>query len=354
MRHPSWPGFARLLLGVAMAAVLSGAAAPEPQAPEAPPASPWLARGPAQVLTRDLDWQDQARHRTVPVRLYYPAGLKAPAPLILFSHGLGGSREGYAYLGEYWASHGYVSVHLQHPGSDTGVWQNTAPEERLAAMRQAAADPRQALDRGRDVKFALDQLAVLATNDPDWRDRLDLASVGMAGHSFGAHTTLLAAGQLLLPNMPHPLSFRDPRILAAIPMSAPVPRPGQQNRAYSGIAIPLFHMTGTLDQSPIGDTSPEQRRIAFDKVSHAEQWLLTLKDGDHMVFSGRLPATARDEARDRQQQLLICQASTAFWEAFLRRRQPAREWLTNGGLATLVADGGKLEHKLPEPIPVQP
>ena len=49
------------------------------------------------------------------------------APVVLFSHGLGGSREGYGYLGSYWAAHGYVAVHLQHIGSD---------ETMLAAMSE--------------------------------------------------------------------------------------------------------------------------------------------------------------------------------------------------------------------------
>ena len=35
------------------------------------------------------------------------------------SHGLGGSHEGYAYLGRHLASHGYVVVHVTHLGSDT-------------------------------------------------------------------------------------------------------------------------------------------------------------------------------------------------------------------------------------------
>ena len=46
----------------------------------------------------------------------------APVPVILFSHGLGGNREGSKFLGEHWAARGYVAVFLQHPGSDDSVW----------------------------------------------------------------------------------------------------------------------------------------------------------------------------------------------------------------------------------------
>src|SRR4051812_27891204 len=69
------------------------------------------------------EWRDVKRDRAVPVKIYYPKEIAAPCPVVVFSHGLGGSREGYEYLGNYWASRGYVSVHLQHIGSDSAVWQ---------------------------------------------------------------------------------------------------------------------------------------------------------------------------------------------------------------------------------------
>jgi predicted dienelactone hydrolase len=73
------------------------------------------------VETISFDWHDKARDRDVPVKLHYPKTGAGPFPVIIFSHGLGGSRDGYEYLGRHWASHGYVSVHLQHKGSDTAV-----------------------------------------------------------------------------------------------------------------------------------------------------------------------------------------------------------------------------------------
>jgi predicted dienelactone hydrolase len=68
----------------------------------------------------EFDWVDAARSRAVPVRLYWPhaATPGAKVPLVLFSHGIGGSRRGYSYLGQHWATHGYASLHVQHVGSD--------------------------------------------------------------------------------------------------------------------------------------------------------------------------------------------------------------------------------------------
>ena len=67
---------------------------------------------------------------------------KRARAVVLFSHGLGGSREGSAYLGEHWAARGYVVVLLQHPGSDdVGV---AGRARRAAHGRDAAGgEPRQ-------------------------------------------------------------------------------------------------------------------------------------------------------------------------------------------------------------------
>src|SRR5579863_6163408 len=80
--------------------------------------------GTNQVGIIRYEWQDASRDREVPVKIYYPTNGAGPFPVIIFSHGLGGSREGYAYLGEDWVAHGYVSVHVQHHGSDQGIFKD--------------------------------------------------------------------------------------------------------------------------------------------------------------------------------------------------------------------------------------
>jgi predicted dienelactone hydrolase len=50
--------------------------------------------------TLDLTVNDKERQRDIPLRVYLPSE-KTAAPAVLFSHGLGGSREGCRYLGEH-------------------------------------------------------------------------------------------------------------------------------------------------------------------------------------------------------------------------------------------------------------
>ena len=70
---------------------------------------------PSAVKPIDLDVIDAKRKRNIPIRIYLPADPR-PAPVVLFSHGLGGNRETSAYLGTHWAARGSVTVFLQHPG----------------------------------------------------------------------------------------------------------------------------------------------------------------------------------------------------------------------------------------------
>lgn len=285
------------------------------------------------------DWRDSKRDRVVPVKIYLPKSIQGPFPVIIFSHGLGGSREGYEYLGSYWARHGYVSVHLQHAGSDDAVWRDTSPAGRLNAMRRATMQPRNASDRARDVSFAMDHLEELNRRDHVLQGRLDLDRIGVAGHSFGAHTTLAVAGQNYTPRLGARTSLADPRVKAIIPMSAPVPR-NQANldAVYENITIPCLHMTGTEDTSPINDTKAAERRLPFDHCRNSDQFLVIFKDGDHMVFSGR-PRTMGGDKNDARFHELICICTSAFWDAYLRGDAKAKNQLVQDFKRTLGGDG---------------
>jgi predicted dienelactone hydrolase len=308
--------------------------------------------GPWPVKTVLLDWQDAKRNRDVPVRIYYPDAAEGKFPVIIFSHGAGGSRDGYSFLGEYWAGFGYVCVHVQHVGSDNAIVQGLPPNEWIGALRRATALPANVLNRPLDVSFTIDQLEKLDTDDPVFKNRLDLDHIGMAGHSFGAFTTLAIAGEVFTSSRGAKLAWPDPRVKAAIAMSEPAPRdPQQWDSAFAKIAIPFFHMTGTNDDSPLSDTKATDRRAAFDHIpAVADQYLVTLQGGDHMVFSGRGLASGPmagtgNTAMDPTFQVLIQQSTTAFWDAYLKSDQKAWKWLRDGGCKTMLGENAAMEVK---------
>ncbi|MEX2216086.1 MAG: hypothetical protein WD768_18385 [Phycisphaeraceae bacterium] len=326
----------------------------------AAPYEPSAQAGPREVITQLDDWIDAKRSdRKVPVKIHYPKGTDA-CPVVIFSHGLGGSREGYEMHGQFWASHGFVSVHVQHAGSDDEVWRGVPPRDIMAAMRKATADPQAIINRPKDVSFAIDTLEKLnRTTTSPLHKRLDLNKLGMAGHSFGSWTTLAVGG---LSAGPLGQAGLDKRIKAMIPMSSPVVKAAsQRDAAYGKIAIPALHMTGTLDDSPIGDTDAKDRRIPFDhspgpKDSGADCFLITFDGGDHMVFSGakrtklgarlRGNAGASDGSKDEAMHKIIKQSSLAFLDAYLHGKKDAVAWLQkDSGLKAALGKLGTLEMK---------
>jgi len=69
----------------------------------------------AIIVTQDFIIKDEKRNREVPVKVYRP-NTESPIPLVLFSHGLGGSKDKNPYLGNHWAKRGYIAVFMQYAG----------------------------------------------------------------------------------------------------------------------------------------------------------------------------------------------------------------------------------------------
>ncbi|MEI6082824.1 MAG: dienelactone hydrolase [Verrucomicrobiota bacterium] len=267
----------------------------------------------------DFTVTDAARQREIPVRVFLPAD-KKPAPVILFSHGLGGSRNGSAFLGQHWSAHGYVVVYLQHPGSDTGVWQGQPPEKRLAAM-QNAASAQNFLLRVKDVSAVLDKLPAV----PALAGRLDMNRVGMSGHSFGAVTTQAVSGQHF------PVGeFTDPRIKAAIAFSPSTPVAGNAQTAFGSVKIPWLLMTGTKDTAPIGHATVASRRTVFPALPAGSKYELVLDRAEHSAFTDR-PLPGDVEPRNPNHHKAILAISTAFWDAYLTGNAEAKAWLDGPG-----------------------
>ena len=308
--------------------------------PVAPPYD--SARPLGDVDSATVEWKDETRDRAVPAKIYFSKVTSGqPLPVILFSHGLGGSRDGYEYLGQQWAANGYVVIHVQHVGSDSEVLHDNPGQKSVDVLRHAA-NKQNSIDRAKDVRFAIDQLASIAEKVPALRDRLDLERVGVGGHSYGANTTMLVAGQKLETARKDADDLSDPRVKAALAMSEPVNMPAENLDAdYAGVKIPVMMMTGTEDDSPIGETKAADRRLPFDHLK-CPAWLLILNGGDHLVFSGRRDPRPSDDP----QQKLIRLCSTAFWDAVLKNDAAAKQWLASSdGFQKQLGAAGTFERK---------
>ena len=152
---------------------------------------------------------------------------------------------------------------------------------------------------------------------------------------------LALAGEVL----PGKVTYVEPRVKAVVAMSSPVPL-GQVplSLAYGDISRPCLHITGTADNSIVATTQASQRRLPFDYMHGADQYLITLYGADHMTYSGHLRAA--NSGHDAMFQRLIAECSAVFWDAYLKDDAGAKAWLAGEAIRAHLAAAARVETKL--------
>ena len=269
-------------------------------------------------------WTDAASQRDLPVRLRWPdaALFAGPWPVVIFSHGLGGTREGGSVWGEAWAAAGFVVVHLQHPGSDLDAVRAVTTTFTDQRALRSLAGPQQLLARLRDVGFALDEISRRhAASQGRWAMARPTL-VGLSGHSFGAHTTMGMAGQ----RYPGFEGIAEPRLASFIAFSPTVPVIGDARRAFDRLNRPLLSITGTRDADVVGvGATPERRMAVFGALPPGNKAHLVLQEADHMSFAGQtgraaeiVPREAVTRALQAAHHALVAAITSDWWRVTLQ------------------------------------
>jgi fermentation-respiration switch protein FrsA (DUF1100 family) len=228
--------------------------------------------------------------RTLRTALYLPH-TERRLPLVVFAHGLGALGRIYAVILEAWAGEGYVVAAPDFPLSRA-----TAPGGAVYAdyVNQPA-----------DLRFLIDELLRL-DGDPasPLYGRIDGEHIGVAGQSLGGLTTF---------GLTLNTCCGDPRVDAAVPMAgllAPFP-----DGVFAGAdAPPMLIIHGDAD-----DTVDYRDALDAYALLDAPRALLTHLGGGHI-----LPYVG---SGDRPAQLATIDASTAFFDLFLKREHGARDRL---------------------------
>ncbi|MGO9567945.1 MAG: protein kinase domain-containing protein [Desulfomonilaceae bacterium] len=293
------------------------------------------------IAVLEDNWFDQSRNRDIPVKIYYPKIGKGPFPAIIFSHRLGGTREGGSHLGQHWAANGYISVHLQHKGSDVdSIDQISKP------ARKPLQEWRKFWNRTRDISFAIDQLQRLDNDDQHFKGRIDLDRIGLAGVGLGAVTTLALAGQVFHTTQGEEKTFVDARIKAAVLLNPNVPHRQQpyENLAFAKVTVPILHIISGKEHKAVTDSQVADHRAPYDHISESDQYLITLLESVQANLSDRDSATVH--GRDGPAQEIVRASTAKFWDAYIKGDSASKTWLINGGLDAALGTRGKLEKKI--------
>jgi predicted dienelactone hydrolase len=291
--------------------------------------------GPFQVKQiNEYIIKDNDRNRDIPVRIYYPQG-KGPFPVLIYSHGLGGSYKTKIYLANFLTSHGFICIHLTHYGSDSSLIDLTKPREEIIKALKKAVTMKTMLDRPKDVSKVLDSLEELETVYAELKGKMDKNNIGLHGHSFGAFTTLLTAGAFQQKAKSLGGPFLDPRPKAFIAMSPQGTRPGvDPKEVYSGITRPFMSMTGSEDNDPIQvGRTPESRTIPYHNMPPGDKYLVWIIGGHHSTFGD--PRPTQTKKPDPMHHKYIKILHLAFWNAYLKDSKEAKAFLMDKKIQTL-------------------
>lgn len=247
-----------------------------------------------------LRLSDLRRDRLILTDIYLPS-TRAPAKVIVISHGLGSDRTSFEYLATQLASYGFAVAVPEHPGSNAEQLRSL-----LAGRANEVTEPNEFINRPLDVKYLLDELERLDRSDTTFQ--LNLKQVGVIGQSFGGYTALALAGASLnfeqlqkdcedlndswnvslvlqcraleLPRTRY--NLRDERVKAAIAIN-PISSSIFGEAGISQIQIPVMVVSSSADK--VAPALSEQI-LPFTWLTTREKYLVLLERGTHFSTIG--------------------------------------------------------------------
>jgi len=351
-------GLAVVLLGLASLAALG---TPSRAAVAAPSGGYKVATGPWTSAAKQIVLHDDARQKDLEITVRYPqTDLSSTErfPLVIFSHGAGGSRDAFADLTTHWASHGYVVILPTHADSIELRRRHGEDLSRLQGNLDSLLTDVKPMDRLADVAFLLNSLdrieALTGLRTADGKQRVDRDRIGMAGHSAGALTTQIAFGvkvRTMQPGGMQPRSYGDARIKAAILISGQ----GTTNRLFTAdswndLSKPMMVITGSKDVAPIGRETPSSRREPFERAKPGNKYLLFIEGATHSSYQGKGRALQLDRDAPGDEALTMitsvtASATLAFLDAYLKDEGSAKAYLASDALTVFSRKQATLEQK---------
>ena len=310
-----------------------------------------------------VDRQTLSGSSPIPADVYLPmlqGQLQRNRPTVIISHGLGSDRTSYAYLGEHLASHGFVVINVEHPGS------NAAQINALLVGKSADVVPNdEFIDRPRQISVLLNYLEREATQ---YGSLINFAQVGVLGQSFGGYTALALAGanldfevlrtacppssqslnvSLLLQcqagQLAEPsetmLSLQDGRVRAAIAIN-PITSVLFGEESMGQVTTPTMIVSSGADTVA---PALQEQLVPFAWLNQPERYLLLMRQGTH--FSTIAMSETGSEAFDLPTEIIgpdpvlaqdyLEATSLAFLTKHLSEDETYGALLTADGIAQL-------------------
>lgn len=268
----------------------------------------------------------------LPIAVTYPLDAKGRLPVIVWSHGMYGTRSSYKPLIDVLAGNGYAVIQPSHGDS----LERMTPEQRRALLAHPNTGATQSWDeRPGEVSLCIDSLSKIEGKIPALRGRLDSSRVGVGGHSFGAWTTQALAGMELSAGA-RKVSFLEPRAKAFVVLSGTGPGGVVSAAGLKAMHGPMLMITGTNDTARTGDTG-DWRKKAFELAEPGDKYLVWIEGASHNFggITGERTAAVRQFLKragssadvNAKHTSLVVSAVASFFDAYVRREPKAVSYL---------------------------
>jgi predicted dienelactone hydrolase len=289
--------------------------------------------------------RDEKSNKDVRVRIFYPV-IAGKYPVIVFSHGAGGSDTCCEALTRHWATYGYITIQPIH--EDSVVQRRSSGDENARfpeAVREALKNPALWESRPRDISFLLDSLDGLQKRVAGLNGKINSDRIGVAGHSMGSYTAEAIAGALVdLPGHPGQ-NYSDSRAKAILCLSPQGPGQfGLTAHSFSNISLPFMGITGSLDNlGPLANAA--WHKVPFERSQPGDKYEVFIQGASHMSF---ITAETVNAARSSQAAAILGytnSASLAFWDAYLKDDPAAKQFLQSDALEHSSHGAAKLSRR---------
>jgi predicted dienelactone hydrolase len=279
------------------------------------------------------------------VRVFYPDAA-GKYPVIVFSHGAGGSQDCCEELTQHWASYGYITIQPTH--EDSARQRRNSGEENIpftGAVREALKRPELWERRPADISFVLNSLGELQKRAVQLSGKIDTHNVGVGGHSMGSFAAEAIAGATAdLPGRAG-ASFADPRVKAALCLSPQGPGQfGLTASSFATMRIPFMGITGSRDNlGPLASAAWHEK--PFDLSPAGDKYFVNISGANHMSFISSRTSASGGAQQAEEIFAYTNSAALAFWDAYLKNDGRAMAYLYSNNLERFSKNTAKLLRK---------
>jgi len=244
------------------------------------------------VGSKQIEIRDAQNSISFPVLIHYPTNqvsmltdfgpfkidvcpnaniLEGQFPLVIISHGNGGSRFLYRTISTYLAKNGYVVAMIEHYGNNRN---NNDLSNSIENLQY----------RPRHVSLTIDSLL----SDKFFGNSISLNDIFVIGHSFGGYTALASAGGEPWTKGGQKVEVQNDTRIKALVLMAPAVAFFLPSNSLKNVIVPIFLLTAEKDDITLQNWIAD---IVMNGVpDKSKVTLKTIENAGHFSFISPFPS----------------------------------------------------------------